>query len=90
MSCSRKLKFLIKKFAEINNTDNHRVNKIKDKDIKSVSAVLANTLWLDIKTRKIIVIIAEKIKRREFNETNNKKTRFYYRLFKGIIFISNA
>jgi hypothetical protein len=44
MSCSRKLKFLIKKFAEINNTDNHRVNKIKDKDIKSVSAVLANTL----------------------------------------------
>jgi len=73
ISCNKKLKFLINKLADTINTDNHKVNKIKDNDIKSVSALLINKFWWDVKTRKIIVIIAEQIKIREFSERNIKK-----------------
>lgn len=73
ISCNKKLKFLINKLADTINTDNHKVNKIKDNDIKSVSALLINKFWWDVKTRKIIVIVAEQIKIREFSERNIKK-----------------
>jgi len=73
ISCNKKLKFLINKLADTINTDNHKVNKIKDNDIKSVSALLINKFWWDVKTRKIIVIVAKQIKIREFSERNIKK-----------------
>ena len=73
ISCNKKLKFLINKLADTINTDNHKVNKIKENDIKSVSALLINKFWWDVKRRKIIVIVAVQIKIREFSERNIKK-----------------